>query len=104
MKVFTKQLNKSGISHHMMFETKYVKEIIDIVEKNHQDKFYNVFLNKVTEITGAGASEYELYYNYMIIKNPSAITMRKLNWKNTTTLDVNSDYDYISYHWYGRLK
>ena len=43
-KNFEKIIDKSGICHHMIFETKYIKEIIEIVENNHNDKFYNVFL------------------------------------------------------------
>ena len=35
--------DKSGICHHMIFETKYIKEIIDLIENNHSDKFYNIF-------------------------------------------------------------
>ena len=42
---FTKKVfqDKSGICHHMIFETKYVKEIFKIVETNHNDLFYNIF-------------------------------------------------------------
>ena len=43
---FTKVFqDKSGICHHMIFETKYVKEIFKIVETNHNDLFYNIFKN-----------------------------------------------------------
>ena len=33
--------NKSGICHHMMFETIYIKELINMIEKEHNDTFYN---------------------------------------------------------------
>ena len=100
---FTKQIaDKSGICHHMIFETKYVKEIMDIVEENHKDAFYKVFLSTVTDIPYSGASEYELYFNYMVRQHPDQITIRALSWKNTSQLEVTSNYDYISYHWYAR--
>ena len=103
----------SGICNHMIFETKYVKEIIDIVELTHHDKFYNIFIKNTTEIHGSGASEYEIYFtpfcisnaenvspsslktppkvgvsndkwcNYMLKYHKNEITIRKLNYSNT---------------------
>ena len=103
--IFFKQFSdKSGICHHIIFETKYINEIIDIVENKHNDKFYNVFLKTVMDIDipNSGASEYELYFNYIFYKHPDKVKLRQLNWKNTSTLDLNNNYDYISYHWYSR--
>ena len=94
--------NKSGICHHMIFEKKYIDELISRIEENHNELFYNVFLKKVTEINHSGSSEYEIYFNYMLKYNSDKIQIRKLNWKNTNKLEINSNYDYISYHWYMR--
>lgn len=94
--------NKSGICHHMMFEKKYIDELISKIEKNHIELFYNIFLKTVTDKNGSGASEYEIYFNYMLKYYPDKIIIRKLNWKNTNKLETNSNYDYISYHWYMR--
>ena len=93
---------KSGICHHMIFEKKYVDEMFSLIEKNHNDLFYKVFLQFITEKSGAGASEYEMYFNYMLKYNPDKIKLRRLNWKNTNKLDINNNLDYISYHWYMR--
>jgi FkbM family methyltransferase len=94
---------KSGICHHMIFETRYVKELLIMVEKYHSDEFYKLFLKKVTDIHGAGASEYEIYFNYMLWKHSDEIEIRPLHWKNTSDLsELMSDYDYISYHHYIR--
>jgi hypothetical protein len=97
-------ISKSGICHHMLFETKYVKEIIDLIEKTHNDVFYNVFLKCVTEYSGSGASEYEIYFNYMLSIHPDKIKVRGLKWKNTNNLiqELTNDWDYVSYHWYLR--
>ena len=103
---FTKvQPNMSGICNHMMFETKYVKEIVDIIELTHHDKFYNVFLKNVTEIHGSGASEYEIYFNYMLKHHNDKITIRNLKYLNGakyTNEIIHTEYDYVSYHWYSR--
>jgi len=93
---------KSGICHHMIFETKYINEIISKIEKNHNDKFYNIFLKLVTEKDRSGASEYEIYFNYMLKNHRNKIKIRKLNWKNSTYFKINNDMDYISCHWYNR--
>lgn len=94
--------DKSGICHHMIFDKKYIDELISKIEKNHNDLFYNIFLKTVTDKEHAGASEYEIYFNYMLKFNPDKIQIRKLNWINTSKLEINSNYDYISYHWYMR--
>jgi hypothetical protein len=93
---------KSGITHHMMFEKTYINKLINKIEQKHNDKFYNVFLKMVTEFMGAGASEYEIYFNYMLKNYNDKIELRRLKWANTNSLDVRADFDYISYHWYMR--
>ena len=96
---------RSGICHHMIFETKYLNEIISKIEKKHNDLFYNVFLKLVDKkhVLGSGASEYEIYFNYMLKYYPNKIIVRKLNWKNNVkNLETNADLDYISNHWYKR--
>jgi len=92
----------SGICHHMIFETKYIKELFEIIENEHSDTFYTIFLKSVSDTQGSGASEYEIYFNFMLKNYPDKITIRPLKWSNTNNLDVNSDMDYISYHWYMR--
>lgn len=94
----------SGICHHMMFEQKYVKELMNAVEGRTQMPFWHSFMTKVNpeEYYPSGASEYELYFNYMLTFHPECITIRPLRWANVETLDLDSDLDYISYHHYMR--
>lgn len=104
---FEKIVEESGICHHMMFEQKYIKEIIKIVEDCHQKKFYLVFLEQVSDIGGSGASEYELYFNYIIKNHSSEIKIHHLKWGNITVhpnrIDKTKlDLDYVSYHWHSR--
>jgi hypothetical protein len=91
----------SGICHHMMFEKKYIIELMNKIETNHNDIFYNIFLKMVT-VLQCGASEYEIYFNYMFKNHSDKVEIRELKWANTGTLDVNANYDYISYHYYMR--
>ena len=95
---------KSGICHHMIFEKKYINEIISIIEHTHHDLFYNVFLKMVIDKAGSGASEYELYFNYMIKNHKDKIKIRPLKWKNTNDILKIDNYnnDYVSWHWYMR--
>ena len=96
-------INKSGICHHMMFETKYIKLLFDKIETIHNDSFYNIFLKNVSSINGPGASEYEIYFNFMLKYYNNEIIIRPLKWENTYLLDTNvHDYDYISYQFYLR--
>jgi hypothetical protein len=92
--------NKSGICHHMMFETKYINKLFSKIENNHNEKFYNIFLKYITETSDSGASEYEIYFNFMLKNYSDKIKIRKLIWENTNV--VSNDFDYISYHWYLR--
>ena len=95
--------NRSGICHHMMFEKVYITEIINKIEQTHNDTFYNVFLKLVTDTSGAGASEYEIYFNYMFKNYSDKVKLRYLKWVNSRSLpELNSEYDYISYHWHMR--
>lgn len=96
--------NKSGICHHMMFEIQYINELINKIERNHDDKFYNVFLKLVSDTHKdcSGASEYEIYYNYMLRNHDDKIIIRELKWENCGDLKFNNDLDYISCHWVRR--
>jgi len=105
-KNLTKQyMDKSGICHHMIFETKYIKILFNKIERIHNDTFYNIFLKNVIDIFTSGASEYEIYFNFMLKYYRNKIIIRKLKWRNTGSLDKLKDnnwYDYVSYHWYMR--
>jgi len=106
---FRKMHEKSGVCHHMMFETKYVKEMIEMVEKHNDNHyFYDIFLYKVNPnfFHFSGASEYELYFNYMLNYHSDKFIMRKLLFINTGDFNDNTNYyndlnlDYVSVHWH----
>lgn len=97
-----KMIEQSGICHHMVFETKYVKDLFNLVETHHNEAFYKVFLRCVSGPNGSGASEYETYLNFMIKFHPKDIKIRILTFKNSNSLDLSPKNDYISWHWYMR--
>lgn len=103
---FKKNITESGISHHMIFNRQIVKELINLVECYHNRKFWQIFIEMVDEhknhnvnIVEAGASEYELYFNFMISNHPDKIIIRRLNWENKNknyNPEENTIYDYVS--------
>ena len=103
---FTKQIKNSGISHHMIFNRQIIKEMFNLVEDFHKKKFWVIFIEMVDEHTKhpvnaieSGASEYELYLNYMIQYHRDKILVRNLLWTNKQhNYDINTpcDLDYIS--------
>lgn len=100
----------SGISHHMMFSTFYVKEMMKMIEDFHGGVFWKIFIESVkehlkygAECLESGASEYELYFNYMIQYHYDEIFIRGLNWKNVSSKNGSPfelDLDYVSICWY----
>jgi hypothetical protein len=103
----------SGICHHMMFETPYLRELFGFVESYHENKqFWQVFLNEVEHSLrgqhgpcySSGASEYEIYFNFIQSFYKDKIKIRELQWKNANKINQNDEYeyDYVSCHHYMR--
>jgi len=103
----------SGICHHMMFETVYVQELFALVETYHENQeFWRVFLEQVDNYYrgqhgpcySSGASEYEMYFNFMLLFHPGRIQIRPLRWKNAHTIQETDAecFDYVSCHYYMR--
>lgn len=106
---FKRNSEHSGICHHMLFNQQYIKEIIALTELNHKGRpFWKIYLEMVDEkdYPNSGASEYELYFHYMLGNHPDKIITRQLRWENSAKLDDENyqlkDLDYYSYHWYLR--
>jgi len=99
-----KQNNNSGICHHMMFQKKILIELFNLIEYYHKTEFWKIFLLSINQndILGSGASEYEIYFNYLHIYHNDKFIVRPLKWENTSVLNTDIDADYISYHWYMR--
>lgn len=95
-----KQNDMSGICHHMMFEKKYINELFKMSDK----PFYQSFLENIDGSQLSGASEYEIYFNFVLKYHPSDIKIRQLKFLdsfNDTKLNKD-EYSYVSNHWYER--
>ena len=105
---FKKHHPSSGICHHCFFDSYLVKEMMDLVENYYFNRmpFWIIFLNvlDVKHYLFSGASEYELYFNYIYSRHHDKMIIRNLKWKNSGVLDENNnhDYDYVSLHFYLR--
>lgn len=103
---FKKLSEFSGISHHMIFNRTIIKELIKLVEDNYKRPFWVMFIELVDEHTKydiscveSGASEYELYFNYMLLNHKDEMSIRQLNWSNKPSnyeIEKNNGEDYIS--------
>jgi hypothetical protein len=102
-------INKSGICHHLLIQKNILKELFKLIEDYHNKPFYQVFIENIDHNIWTGASEYEIYFNYILFYHSDKIKIRKLNFDNRprnfssisqTNNDVNNDYNYISYHHY----
>jgi hypothetical protein len=102
---FDKQINLSGICHHMIFDTTVIRRMFDIVEEYHNQPFWVSFINLVdkNDYEFSGASEYELYFNF-VIKFTENYIVRELKWKNVSYpyKNVDDKLSYVSCHHYMR--
>ena len=78
------------------------------VEKYHNKPFWEIFCNLVEQydLTFSGASEYEIYFNY-VFSHTDKVQLRKLKFGDTTKVsNINRKryraLDYISIHSYGK--
>lgn len=103
---FKRVYELSGICHHMIFEQSVLEEMFLMVSK--EKPFWMVFLEEVDvwfrHGIGSGASEYELYFNYVLQFHPDKIEVRELQWENVKVLDFqkHAHLNYISYHHFSR--
>lgn len=97
----------SGICHSMMFQRKMLEELFAEVEKydGTGDKFYKIFLKLANH--EHSVSEYQIYFNFLLIYHREKIAIRKLKYKNTADLNIRKyrkrlKYSYCSFHSYLR--
>jgi GR25 family glycosyltransferase involved in LPS biosynthesis len=101
-----KQINKSGISHHMVFNKYLIDKMINEIELMHNDLFWKKFLELVTfdnTENYSRASEYELYFNYILKYYKEKYNIRTVEWKNhdsSEELINDKNYKFIAIHDY----
>lgn len=101
-----KQTQYSGITHHMVFQKHILYHLISFIETHHKKAFWKVFLESINKenISNSGASEYELYFNFLHIYFKNQFIIRPLKWKDTGVFNTNINEDYISYHFFRRTQ
>jgi Family of unknown function (DUF6492) len=96
----------SGVTHHMLFQKPVLEDLFKVVEDVHQIEFWKAFCLCVDSIHYSGASEYELYFNF-VLSRTDQVEIRQLKWKNVRKIGlINKSrkigYHYISCHSYSR--
>ena len=98
--------NMSGIAHCMTFDRHRVKELFALVEQKTGKPFWRRFLEEVDPQfkETSGASEYEIYFNFMRANYPKEAKPYPFRWRNTVNLSNlrQGDCHYISLHWHSR--
>jgi len=97
----------SGISHHTFFNNEYINEMIKMIEYqflNENKPFWLLYLEMIDKngFMGSGAAENEIYFTYMYLYHKDDMEIRELKWLNLPRIDLNTDSDFISVHWYMR--
>jgi len=107
-----KQIDKSGVCHHMIFSQYYLKNMFNNFNNNVLDSFMKCVDKENSSLSGM--SEYEIFFNYMQQYHPNNMKIRELRWANineisnynkyTSLDDVLDDnknkYDFITIHSY----
>lgn len=100
----------SGISHHMIFQRSVIQALLEEVECNHKIPFWQIFCRLVDpkDLPYSGASEYEIYFNYIFTRS-TQFSIRKLRWKNITKFSEiekfkEKGYHYVCLHAYSQLE
>jgi hypothetical protein len=95
--------NLSGICHHIIFKQEYLNTLFKLIEDFHNKIFWKVFLEKLKDINhSSGASEYEMYFNYLHIYYPKSFKIRHLKYTDDCKIDLRNvkDNHYVANHHY----
>jgi hypothetical protein len=85
--------NCSWITHHIIFDKKYIQELFDLVSNQHDNKpFWKIFIEELKN-PNTESSEYEIYVNFMLKYHYDKTMIRDLHWK---TISYNENIDNIT--------
>jgi hypothetical protein len=94
----------SGVANHMLIQRCVLEDLFGYVESHHGKPFWIAFCDLVApnHVRGAGASEYEIYFNFAFARTDQ-VKLRSLWWNISDDLSTMSyfqghHYHYISYH------
>lgn len=95
----------SGISHHMIFNKNILSSFFDEVFQVHKCDFWKAFLSCLKiDSTFCNASEYEIYFNYVLNNYHHQYIVREQKWKNVSNNNyshyMKRGYMYVANHDY----
>ena len=97
----------SGIVNVMIYNKAILLELMKKVEDHHKDIFWKIFLAKLPKGTISAASEYEIYFHYIMRNHPNKAKLRPLQYYNfgqRSNMDGAGDWHYVNYHWHVQKK
>jgi hypothetical protein len=88
--------HKSGITNLMPMKRHIIEKLINVVESEHNEVFWKVFLNKVDSkyYNHSGASEYEILFNFTLTFFPNECKIRPILFKNNDRFSYNYNLVY----------
>lgn len=99
----------SGISHHMIFQKPILEDLFNLIESHHKVPFWKAYCRCVSpkEMQYSGSADYEIYFNFVLMRSKDQIKIRELKWENITRISSLNDYikkgyDFVSWHSYHR--
>lgn len=99
--------NYSGIAHHMLFQKPVLDDLFNEVKTTHGTELWKAFCQcvEIKEIHGSGASEYEIYFNF-VFGRTNQVSIRHLEWAeiplNYLPFYRLKGYDYVACHYHMR--
>lgn len=101
-----RQTEHSGICNFMVFNRHSLRRLFAMVEAKSNEPFWKRFLQATDPVEESGASEFEIYFNYMLKFEPDKVVIRPLrfdnNFKGPKNLAEAEMPDIGSCHWYKR--
>jgi hypothetical protein len=90
--------DKSGIAHLMPMKRHIVENLIKVVEAEHKNIFWKVFLDKVDSnyYTHSGASEYQILFHFALTFFPNKCKIRSIPFKTSEKFSYNFSLVYES--------
>jgi FkbM family methyltransferase len=100
----TRVASESGIVHHLIFDRTVLETLFAEVEAVHRVPFWQAFLETVAprDAAASGASEYEIYLNYVLQRFPHLARTRPLMFANVPAVGDHPGLDFVSAHWWLR--
>jgi hypothetical protein len=83
----------SGIAHHMLFQKPILEDLFDLIVQEHGVEPWKALCRAtdLQDITFSGLSEYEIYFNFTLLRTNQA-QLRPLRWTLVHTLRIIPGY------------